>query len=59
MTEGAAHWCARERWAAAEARAAQEAAKTEKVIAAFSGLVERLDALAAERGRPWWRRLVG
>ena len=45
--------------AAAEARAAQEAAKTEKAIAAFSALAERLDALAAERGRPWWRKLVG
>jgi len=59
LTEGAAHWCARERWAAAEARAAQEAAKTEKAIAAFSALAERLHALAAERGGPWWRRLVG
>jgi hypothetical protein len=35
-----------------------EPEKTEKAIAAFSALAERLDALAAERGRPW-RRLVG
>ena len=45
--------------AAAEARAAQEAEKTEKAIAAFSALAERLNALAAERARPWWRKLVG
>jgi hypothetical protein len=36
-----------------------EQAKTEKAIAAFASLAERLDALAAERARPWWRRLVG
>ena len=36
-----------------------EQAKTEKAISAFASLVERLDALAAERARPWWRRLVG
>jgi DNA primase len=45
--------------AAAEAWTAREAEKTEKAIAAFSALAERLDALAAERARPWWRRLVG
>jgi hypothetical protein len=52
--------------AAAEARDAQhvaqlaaEQAKTEKAIEAFSALAERLDALAAERARPWWRRLAG
>ena len=49
--------------AAAEARDVQhvadlvaERAKTEKAIAAFASLAERLDALAAERARPWWRR---
>ncbi len=36
-----------------------EQAKTGQAIAAFSALAERLDALAAERARPWWRRLVG
>ena len=34
-----------------------EQAKREKAIAAFAALTERLDALAAERARPWWRRL--
>jgi hypothetical protein len=28
-------------------------------IAAFASLAERLDALAAERARPWWKRLAG
>jgi hypothetical protein len=57
---------ARARATAAEARGAElsadltaERAKTEKAIAAFAALAERLDALAAERARPWWRRLVG
>jgi hypothetical protein len=52
--------------AAADTRDAQHVAdsaaereKTEKAIAAFAALAERLDALAAERSRPWWRRLVG
>ena len=36
-----------------------EQVKTEKAIGAFAALAERLDALAAERSRPWWRRLVG
>ena len=45
--------------AAADARAAQEAEKAGKAIAAFASLAERLDALAAERTKPWWRRLVG
>ena len=59
-----------DRLAAAEARAekqaaelgadlAAERAKTEKAIAAFRALADRLDALAAERARSWWRRLVG
>jgi len=37
---------------------AAERARTEKAIVAFAALAERLDALAAERARPWWRRLV-
>jgi hypothetical protein len=37
---------------------AAERARTEKAIEAFASLAERLDALAAERARPWWRRLV-
>ncbi len=36
-----------------------EKARADKAIAAFAALAERLDALAAERARPWWRRLVG
>jgi hypothetical protein len=38
---------------------AAERARTEKAIAAFSALADRLDQLAAERARPWWRRLAG
>ena len=44
---------------AAIKRASDEAAKTAEAIRAFAALAERLDALAAERSRPWWRRLVG
>jgi hypothetical protein len=54
------------RLAAADARDAQHAvdlaaerAQTEKAIAAFSAVEQLLDALAAERARPWWRRLAG
>jgi hypothetical protein len=54
------------RLGAADAREAQnvadlaaERARTEKAIAAFADLAERLDQLAAERARPWWRRLAG
>ena len=36
-----------------------ERAKTLKAIGAFADLAVRLDALAAERARPWWRRLAG
>ena len=36
-----------------------EKARVDQAIAAFSALAERLDALAAERARSWWRRLVG
>jgi chromosome segregation ATPase len=43
-----------------EAQLAAERERTEKAIAAFAALADRLDALAAERERrPWWRRLVG
>jgi hypothetical protein len=37
---------------------AAERARTEKAIATFASLAERLDALAAARSRPWWRKLV-
>jgi hypothetical protein len=47
----------RERGALAGDLAAEQA-RTEKAIDAFASLAERLDALAAERARPWWRRLV-
>ena len=33
--------------------------KAEKGIAELAGLAHRLTTLAAERARPWWRRLVG
>ena len=36
-----------------------ERMQTAKAIAAFSALAERLDALTAERAKPWWRRLAG
>ena len=44
--------------AAADARAAEESAKTAQAIAAFESLAQRLEAIA-EAKRPWWRRLVG
>jgi len=54
------------RLAAADARDAQHAAdlaaeraQTERAIAAFAAVEQLLDVLAAERARPWWRRLVG
>jgi hypothetical protein len=47
------------RLAAADASLAAEQAKTEKAIAAFASLADRLDALATERAKPWWRRLTG
>ncbi len=44
--------------AAADARAAQEAAKAEKAIAAFAAPADRLDALAAaNQRRPFLKRL--
>jgi len=52
-----AEFAARDAQHAAELKAEQ--AQTEKAIAAFSALAERLDALAAERAKPWWRRLAG
>ena len=36
-----------------------ERSRTSTAIAAFAGLAERLDMLAAERARPWWRKLMG
>jgi len=58
------------RLAAAEARADKQAAdfgadlaaereRADAAIAAFASLADKLDALATERSRPWWRRLVG
>ena len=35
---------------------AAERERADKAIAAFASLADRLDALAAERARPWWRR---
>jgi DNA repair exonuclease SbcCD ATPase subunit len=49
-----AEFAARDAQHAAELKTEQ--AQTEKAIAAFSALAERLDQLAAERARPWWRR---
>ena len=45
-----------QRLTTAEAQTEVERARTEKAIAAFAALAERLDALAEERRRPWWRR---
>jgi hypothetical protein len=44
---------------AAAADLESERARTSAAISAFSALADRLDALAAERARPWWRRLTG
>ena len=38
---------------------AAERARTEKAINAFADLARQLNALAASRARPWWRRLAG
>jgi hypothetical protein len=35
-----------------------ERARNASAIEAFSALADRLDKLAAERARPWWRRLA-
>ncbi len=53
----AADYAAREAKSAAELDAERE--RADKAIAAFVALADRLDALAAERSKPWWRRLVG
>jgi hypothetical protein len=37
---------------------AAERARTDKAFAAFAALADRLDALAADWSRPWWRRLL-
>jgi len=54
------------RLAAADARDAQhvadlaaERAQTQKAIAEFAELADALTRIAAERVRPWWRRLAG
>jgi hypothetical protein len=44
---------------ALRAQLAAERAMTEKAVAAFVSIMQRLDALAAERAKPWWRRLAG
>jgi len=38
---------------------AAERDRADKAIAAFASLADRLDALAAEQARPWWKRLAG
>ena len=38
---------------------AAERERADRAIGAFAALAERLDALAKERAKPWWRRLVG
>jgi hypothetical protein len=43
---------------AERARADREAEKAGKAIEAFASLADRLDVLAAERARPWWRHLL-
>jgi hypothetical protein len=52
-----AEFAARDAQHTAELKA--ERARTSEAIAAFSALADRLDALAAERAKPWWRRLAG
>lgn len=48
----------RGRTIAAEGRANAEAAKCGQAIEALSDLANRLNELAAERSRPWWRRMM-
>jgi hypothetical protein len=38
---------------------AAERERTDRAIEVFSVLAKRLDALAAQRAKPWWRRLAG
>jgi hypothetical protein len=52
-----AEFAGRDAQHAAELKAEQ--AQTAAAIAAFSSLADRLDALAADQRRPWWRRLAG
>jgi hypothetical protein len=52
-----AEFAARDAQHAAALKAEQ--VQTEKAITAFAALADRLDQLAAERARPWWRRLAG
>jgi|SRR5208282_2966422 len=49
----------KERLEARDAELTAERARTEKAIGAFAAIAERLDVLAAERAKPWWRRLAG
>jgi hypothetical protein len=37
---------------------AAERAPADAAIAAFASLADKLDALAAERSRPWWKRIM-
>ena len=53
----ASDFTAREAQQAADLEA--ERARADKALSAFASLADRLDALAAERARPWWRRLAG
>jgi hypothetical protein len=39
-------------------RGSLKVVKSAKVVA-FAALADRLDARAAERAKPWWRRLAG
>lgn len=47
-----------ERFAQHSSDIAAERAQTEKAIVEFSAFAERLAALAEERSRPWWRRMI-
>jgi hypothetical protein len=47
------------RLSAADASLASEQERTTRAISAFESLAERLEAVAAERAKPWWRRLTG
>jgi hypothetical protein len=50
---------ARARAEQANTQLAAESARADKAIQAFADLADRLDVLAADRARPWWRRLTG
>ena len=49
----------KEQLSAAEARLIAADTERAKAIAAFSAVEQLLDVLAAERARPWWRRMGG